>query len=227
MNICINFYGQQRDLQNCIEMLKNNILNKENNFYILYTGWEDEEQIIENLLEPCFIRRISFDKILFNDYLKKYSNIEVDPLNPYKTLEHVIRGLYIKQQSINTINEFVEKNNINFDIIITLRTDTKLSHSLFIDYYYIKQLGFQNIYVSRESNFDYNVYNIGATSDFIFISNYENSLKILNQLDNLEDCLIDNTNYFHPETSFCKFLRHNKFNIVRFSVVSCRSDHNF
>ena len=233
MNICINFYGQQRDMNNVIDMLKNYIRDRErerddNKFYILYTGWENEEPLFETLITDCYVKRVAVNKEKIEYYVNKYSDIELDITNVInnKNIEHIMYGFYIKQQSINTINEFMEKNNIQFDLIVTLRIDTKIiEETLFSNYEYIQKCGFHNVYVSKESMYDWNILNVGAISDFMSVSNYENTVKILNQLDNLEHSAIyyDNKLLFHPESSFCKYLRYNNFNILRLNCVTCRS----
>jgi hypothetical protein len=226
MNICINFYGQQRDMSNCINMLSNNLLDNKNKFYILYTGWKNEEPLFEKMINPCFVRRITADKDKIDNYLKKYSNIQLDATNVAnsKIFENIIYGFYIKNESINTINECINKFAIHFDLFLTLRIDTKILTPLFNEYEYIKQKGFQNVYVSKKDRLDWDIYKVGAISDFICISNYENTVKILNQLDNLQHCLIGNTSMFHPETSFCKYLNYNNFNIERLGFLAYRSD---
>lgn len=223
MNICINIYGKQIDLSNTKNMIDNYIVDNKNNFHILYTGWNNEENIFENIFENSYIKRYNIDQNILEDLLKKYEGYKSDPTNGHKSFTHILLGLYIKNKSKETIKLFCDEKNIKFDFIITLRTDTKLSSPIFNDYNKIID-DLDKIFISKESYLDYNIYNNGGYSDFIVISNYNNMVNILDQLNNIDKCIFDENKFFHPETAFYKYLNSLKVNIKRLNFISCRSD---
>ena len=163
----------------------------------------------------AFVRRIDKDENLINKYINEYSYIKIDNTNPYKSLEHIITGFYIKQASIKTINDFLSNVNINIDAIITIRTDTIIFENKKMNFDVIRE-NMLNVYICNEIDFD--VYNQGACTDVLVVSNYNNMIKILNQLNYLNKVLLPDNVSFHPETSFYKYLKINNFNIIRVNL---------
>ena len=137
----------------------------------------------------------------------------MDPTNPLKSVEHYIKGLYVKQQSYNTIENYEKLNNIKFDFIITLRTDIYLDKHLFEYYEKIMNNLYNTVYVANSPKF--NIYNNPSLPDVICIANKEITKKIVDQLSNLSYCVVNNSNLFHPETSFYNALEHLNLNILK------------
>jgi hypothetical protein len=214
MNICINIYGQQRNLNNTINTI-NQIINEDHKFTILYTGWNNEETQFEKIFPTSYVRRIDKDNNIINKYLQKYSDIKSDITNKHKSIEHIIIGFYIKNQSIKTINQYLELNpGLKFDLIITIRTDTLIYNNKKINYNEINDLS--KVYICKE--IDFNIYNMNACNDVLVISNYEIMLKILDQINYLDKVTINN-NQFHPETCFYKYLNNvSNFDLVRINL---------
>lgn len=227
MKICINIFGSQRDVNNTVDLVNNYIIENENEYYILYTGWENEPQIYETLFENIYIKRFALDKQAIKEYCHKYSQYKVhDGYVPPKTLEYILEGLYIKQKSMVTIQSFMIDNNIQFDLIITVRSDTKLTDKLSNYYSEIIQHGLDKIYIANGPN--WNIFNKGAASDLICISNYENTIKMLDQIRNFDKCIAEETNNtFHPETSYYRYLRWCNDSVIRLNFEAPRSYQGF
>jgi hypothetical protein len=217
MNICINIYGQQRDLNRTlkvVEQIKDNI----NNFIILYTGWEHETLKFNEYFPDAYIRRITKNDDLIKEYINKYSFIQIDCTNIHKSIEHIITGFYIKNESFKTIEDYLKiNNNKKFDIIITIRTDTIIFDNKKVDFEFIKNNTLDKVYVCKEHNFD--IYNQGACNDVFVLSNHNNMIKILDQLNYLDKVLLNDNVTFHPETSFYKYLTYCNFDICRLDLA--------
>jgi hypothetical protein len=207
MKICLNYYGQPRNLDITKYSFDNFIKNDNIEYHILYTTWDNEDIThFKQLFSTCFINQI--EKPDLNDYTKIIDNYTVDPTNPHKTIQHYLLGLYIKKMSYTTI----EKYNHDFDFIISLRTDIYL-HDFHLSTYYNTILNNLNntVFLPHEPKFP--VYNENASPDTLYISNKSVMQQILCQIDILENCSVSNTNLFHPETSFYKSLVFYNLNI--------------
>lgn len=216
-NVCINFIGQPRNIDNAFKMYNKYLFNQKYSYTILYTTWKSENvDKFKNTFNTSYIRLVNIRNI---DFFKKYDNYIVDPSNPNKTLYHCLLGLYIKYESGNTIKEYSKNNNISFDIIVTLRTDTQINDN--ITKYYDEILENQ-IMVASEYRFD--IYNSGACPDTFSIGTFDTMLKTLNQVNDFSDCIINNTNYYHPETSFFKYLTYLKLKIIYLPLISIPCD---
>jgi len=215
MHIFINIYGQQRSLNNTLNMINNYISNSSDTFHILYTGWEHEEPNFEKEFPTAYINRIKKNEELIDIYLNSYNNIHLDHTNIAngKNMRHIIYGYYIKSKTADTINDYIEKTSIEPNYIITMRTDTLLYTNI-NDIY--NTLNENNVYVATEPILD--IYKVGSCPDSFITANKENTLKIVNQLYNLYHCVVSGTNFIHPETSFFAYLKYNKFTIVRLPI---------
>lgn len=217
MNICLNYFGLPRNLENtkhifneCIHTVDNNI-----NYYILYTTWENENiDGFKEIFPNSHINFIEKPDLQKYDYL--INNYTLDPVNSYKSIEHYVLGLYVKKMSYTTIDNFENNNNIKFDFIITLRTDTYLNKHL-SNFYGIINTNLNNtVYVANEP--DFSVYNQPSLPIVIFISDKETSKKILEELDIEVNCNIKDTNFFHPESSFYNAIVFSKINIIKLNL---------
>ena len=215
MNICINIYGQQRNLDNTIKTI-NQIIDNTNKFTILYTGWNHEEMLFEKYFPNSYVNRIEKNNKIIEEYKDKYNFIKIDQTNKHKSLEHIITGFFIKSKSINTINNYMKTNNIIFDLIITIRTDTIIYYNTKVNFNEVSSLS--KVYICKER--DFNHYKQGACNDVFVMSNYNNMVKILNQIEYLDKVTLNDNITFHPETSFYKYLNVvNKFNIFRLNLT--------
>jgi hypothetical protein len=152
-----------------------------------------------------------------SNYSTIIQNYEMDPTNAcVKNVEHYIKGLYVKQNSYNTIENYEKLNNIKFDFIITLRTDIYLDKHLFEYYEKIMNNLYNTVYVANSPKF--NIYNNPSLPDVICIANKEITKKIVDQLSNLSYCVVNNSNFFHPETSFYNALKHLDLNILELEL---------
>ncbi len=198
MNICVNFFGQPKFVNNAKYIYNNFIKDNSNNFHILYTTWEDENiEVFENDFPGAFIRKIKkpdesvFDKDLLENYKMDYSNA-------HKTMSRYLYGFYIKAQSKETVLEYERTHNIEFDVIVTVRIYTKLKNSISPYYERIKNDS-ENVYVASERLF--NIHNSPSYPDTFVASNRSIGLDILDCFDVLKESTIHNSKIFHPETS--------------------------
>jgi hypothetical protein len=201
--ICINYYGQVRNV-NITRNTYNKFIKDNNEYHIIFTTWNNENTKDFELLFPSsYIKKIETPKM--DDYSVYVNNIVVDKTNNHKNIEHIIYGLYIKKMSYDTIDEYENINNINFDFIISLRTDVYLNRNLNVFYGCIDNFLNNNVvFVAAEPKFQ--AYNEPALPDVLCISNKVVMKKMLSQLDSLDKCLLANSNQFHPETSFLKYI---------------------
>jgi len=218
MKICINYYGQPRNVGLTRKIYDNFVHDQHNEFYILYTTWTTENIIdFKNLFTSAHINQIELPNItIYNDIVTNYN---LDNTNPYKSIEHYVKGLYIKKMSSYTIDNFEKINNIKFNFIISLRTDIYMADNrLSVFYDYINNNLNNNIFLASGPKFD--VHNEGAEPDTICISDKQNTFKVLSQFDILKFCTLYNKNIFHPETSFKKCLSYYKFNVINLNFRS-------
>ena len=216
LNICLNYYGQPRDTE-ITKNTFNTFINTNNiNYYIVYTTWKDEKiDEFQQLFPNSYINLV--DKPDMQNYDNLINNYRLDnsSILNRKSLEHYIMGLYIRKMSYTSIIAFEEKNNINFDFIVSLRPDIYLDNHL-CNFYDIIRTNLDNVvYVANNPTFAI-YYNQPALPEGMFISNKINSKKILEQLDILDKCVVNNTNFFHPESSFYNaitFLQINIYNL--------------
>jgi hypothetical protein len=202
--ICLNYYGQVRN-NNITRDTYNKFIQGDNEYHIIFTTWNNENTTdFERLFPNSYIKKIETPNM--DNYLEYSTNIVVDKTNPNKSIQHVIYGLYIKKMSYDTIEEYENINNIKFDFIISLRTDVYLNKNLNVFYDYIyNNLNDNVVFVATQPKWD--VYKEGALPDVLCISNKVVMKKMLSQLDSLDKCLLANSTQFHPETSFCKYIK--------------------
>ena len=215
MNIAINYYGQLRDITRMIEMYNNFIKDDNINYHILWTTWTLENKEPFKIFFPnSYIN--SVEELGFNEYNTIINNFCMDKTNPNKTFEHYAKGLYIKNKSIETINNYEIENDISFDFIITIRTDIFIyDNHLSIFYKEIKKILTDDvIFIANEPK--YNIYNQGGEPDCIFISNKVATKKMLNQINNLSNCTLNESNILHPETAFGKNIISN--NLIKYNL---------
>ena len=211
-NICINYFGQIRNIDVLKKTYSEFIYNHNYNYHILLTTWEDEKMIdkFKQIFPNSYVRKVILPDInIFQDIIKKYT---IDPTNSHKSIEHYLLGLYIKNETKNTILEYLDQININFDIVVTLRTYIYIFDNNISQFFEHINNEENKIYIACDPKF--NIYNQNAKPDVIFLSNQDVTLKAVNHFDCLEKTVVNNTNYFHPETSFGKNIIEKKIDIV-------------
>jgi hypothetical protein len=221
MNICLNYYGQVRNNNITTEIYEKYINDKNNNIYILYTTWDIEDiTLFKNYFKDSYIRQINIPKL--DEYSEIINNYKMDPTNPNKSIDHYLLGLYIKKESYDTIHSFEEEKSIKFDIIISIRTSIYINNK--VSDYYTTILDNSNdendtIFVANRPCFKN--YDDESLPDVFYITKNKVVMKnVLSQIDILKDCLVTNTNFFHPETSFYKSLNHFNLNIVKLDLYA-------
>lgn len=203
MNICLNFYGQPRNVQLTLNTFNNCINTSDVTFHILYTTW-DKENIDEfkQAFPNAFIRQYQHPDL--NNYTHITNNYIMDPTNQnlHRSIQNSVFGLYIKSMTEYTINDYEFFNNIKFDFIITARTDIYLNMNICCFYkYIIDSINDNSVYVAHEPTFT--IYpEQPSIPDAMFIANRVVTLKIIKQVHFLQHCVVKNTNYIHPESSF-------------------------
>lgn len=218
MKICVNYWGELRNLEITIKVFNNFIKDNINEFYVLLTTWEEQANLND------FLKLFPHAKIKLlkkNPDISKYSNIldnfKMDCTNPFKSIHHYVLGLYIKNNSKYIIEEYENEYNIEFDIIISIRTDIYIYDNHLTNFYNNifenNKKTINNVYVGIDPCF--NIYNEGALPDVICIGNKETIIKCLSHIDILEKCTLNNINNFHPETSFYKSLVNMNLNIYK------------
>ena len=219
MNICLNYFGLPRKLEVAQNTFNKYIYTNDNNinYYILYTTWENENvDEFKKIFPNAYINLIDKPDLKKYDYI--INNYTLDITNQYKSIEHYLLGLYITKMSYTTIINFENNNNINFNFIISLRTDLYLNNHLSNFYSYINKNLNNNVYVANSPKFS--IYSQPSLPNAFFISDKDTAKKILEQLDILVNCNIKDTNFFHPESSFYNSIDFSKINIIELNLFA-------
>ena len=136
MNICLNYYGQPRGCKKLKENYLNNIKDDINTFHCVYTTWNTEDiSEFKNIFPDSFINQIEKPNISYFSYFKDNYTMDHTWVSNNVPMDNFLYFLYIKTNSIKTIEKYEEINNIKFDIVITLRPDHYFTGTN-INYYY-------------------------------------------------------------------------------------------
>ena len=121
-----------------------------------------------------------------------------------------ILDFWCHQKSLENLKdliiEYETKNNINFDIILRIRTDVHLSNSI-VKYY--NNVIENNVYVASEPRYD--IYNRGSYPDFLIFGRNKEMKNILNAIHIIENCLYE-PHTFHPESSAYAITKYYNYN---------------
>jgi len=198
MNIALSFCGLCREISHTKNIM-NFLTNNEHNYVILLTTWENVDTTeFSNYFPDSYIYKVEIPtENITKEWLKDY---RMDDTNPHKPVINYFYQLYIRNNSQNTINEYEIKENIKFDIIVTLRTDVELWENITKYFNFIKNDD-NNIFVGNGPNF--NIYGTGSCQDVLFFSSKSIMFKILNYQYNFPEEIQPKKNIFHPET--CQF----------------------
>jgi hypothetical protein len=208
LKIGVSYWGQPRIIQHTFENFTNTILDNKNEFHILYSTWNTENiDEFKTFFSNAYIKQYERPNLgeidIYKNILDKY---RIDPTNSNnkKNLEHYLLGLYIKKSSGNTIIEYENRKNIKFDIVISLRTDTRIYNGdMRIFYNIVFDINSdKKIFVANEPKFD--IYSNGSSPDVIMFGKSENIKKALCHLDIIDKTAVTDANFIHPETSFHK-----------------------
>jgi|688.fasta_scaffold60659_2 hypothetical protein len=221
MKICINYFGQPRKLE-VMDATFNTFLNDdENEIHILWTTWKSEN--IEEFLRifpNSYINQI--DEPDMNEYKNILYNYTLDHTNSRKNIIHYIKGLYVKYKASETIANYEQYNKLKFDIVITTRTETYINCAGKLNKYYQQIINndSNSVYVASHPTFD--IYNNGSYPDVMLISSSDTMKKALTQINVIDKCNVNGTNWFHPETASYKSLIILGINIIQldFSAFS-------
>lgn len=216
MKICINYYGKPDRLNITKEMFDYYIKDEINEFYILYSTWNTKNIDSFKVIFPnAYIKTFDIPSIL---EVEEYNNnFKMDSTNNHKSIQHYIMGLYIKNKSSETILEYEKNNNIEFDFIITLRCGIYFNKEKISSFYNIILNKNNCVYLAIEPSF--NIYNMGSCPDVISISNKNITLKILSQIYNIKNIIINNE-FIHPETSFYLYLKFLDLEITQLNFMA-------
>lgn len=219
LNVCLNYYGQPRKLDitkntydNYIKLNENDPLNVK--YHILYTTWKSENVgEFKTLFPESYVEQIDEPNMEnYEHIIKNYKMDSTNILNSNKSVENYIKGLFVKQKSFDTIERFEKEKNSKFDFIITMRTDVYLDKHLPDFYETIMSSLDNNVYVAKEPKFT--IYNNPSLPDVISIADKESTKRIVGQLDILPNCVVNDSDFFHPETSFYNALKYSNLNII-------------
>jgi len=220
INVCLNYYGQPRN-SNITSDIYYKFINIDDNkhklpfnvnYHIIYTTWKYEDvSSFKKIFPNAYIEQIEEPNM--ENYKFLIENFKMDVTNHHKNISHYVKGFYIKQSSLKTIEKYENNNNINFDFIITIRPDIYINDYLPKFYEVISNKLDNTVYTAIDPIFA--IYNSPALPDVICISNKKTMEKILNQLSILKHCTVNGSNFFHPETSFYNALNYYNLNIIK------------
>jgi hypothetical protein len=216
MPICINYYGQPRELERTKRVYDQFLESSSHDIYICYTTWDTESiKEFRELFPNAYIRQIPVPdtEALYSDIIQRYS---IDPTNSHrKSTEHYILGLHIKKHSYYTIEQLSHDIGTTFDIVVSLRTDVYLYDFIIKDKYddLLTRVKTNTTFVANEPKF--NIYGEFGLPDIIYLSDMPTMQKILFQLDIIRECVVPGKQFFHPETSFHVSLVRMKLDIIQ------------
>lgn len=206
IKVCLNFWGQPKNMQNLQDIMSKYLYDSKFDFFILYTTWKSENITTFKIFFPnSYINLIDlppYDDVNYMDIINNY-DLDVTNKNNGRTINNYFLGLYCKDYTRNTITDFEVERNIKFDIILTLRPDINLNTNISHFYEEINNTS-KTIFVASEPRFD--IYNQGSYPDVLCISKRDEMLELLELINSLKFCILDNTNNFHPETSSYKLI---------------------
>jgi hypothetical protein len=212
MNICVNIFGQIKNIEYLKQTIETSILDNNNKFHILFTTWNDTDiNQMKNIFPNCYIKQYNSPDLINYEHLICNYKLDITQISE-KKMERYLLGFYIKSKCQETIIEYENNNNIKFDIIITIRTYTRLYNEAYLQQYY-SILKENIIYTAEEPSFA--IYSMPAYPDTFTMSKRDCGLDILNVFDVLEKCTINNTNIFHPETSAYQIVIKKNFSIIK------------
>lgn len=221
MNILINYFGQPRNIPLCENVYNLHINDKINTFHVCYSTWNTEDIVeFSKIFPSAFIMQYDYPDItkyqdIINNY--KYEHYSRD-------ISHYVYGLKIRENSINTIDEYIRLHSINIDFIINIRTDTDIYTDNFKDegilyrYYNLIIKDTSNVYLANKPRFD--IYNVGAIPDALIISNYNNTKSILTFPDFSSITAYDKI--IHPESATGKMIINNNINKIFLNMHAFR-----
>lgn len=206
IKVCLNFWGQPKNIQNLQNMYESFIYDPQYDFFIVYTTWNSENiTTFKNFFPTSYINLIDLPSTNDPNYMDIVNNYTLDWTNKAngRLIKSYFLGLYCKDYSRNTINNFETNNNIKFDIILTLRPDTKLFTNISHFYKEINNTS-NTICVASEPRYD--IYREGSYPDALCISKRNEMFQLLDFINELKLNTLYNTNIFHPETASYKII---------------------
>jgi len=212
MNVCLNFYGQPKNIQNLREMYDKYLYNEKYNYYIVYTTWKTENvELFRSFFPDAYINQIDCPDETNELYKDITTHYNVDPTNlaNRRNIQGFFLGLYSKDYSRHTIMECENKNNIFFDVIVSLRPDIKLNKNVSMHF---EKFVENTIYVA--SNPCYDIYRQGAYPGQFDMSKRNDMMYLLDFIKIINKCTVDGTNFFHGETSLYKLIKLKNLQIV-------------
>ncbi len=211
MNICLNFYGRPKNIQNLKDVYDKYLYNEKYNYHIVYTTWKTENiDKFRSFFPNAYINQIDCPDETNELYKNITTNYNVDPTNLAngRNIKGFFLGMYSKDYSRHTIVEYEEQNNIKFDIIVSLRPDIKLDKNVSV---YFDKFVNNTIFVGSDPCYD--IYNQGAYPHQFDMANRNDMLQLLDFITILNTCTVDGTNFFHGETSGYKILKRKNLQI--------------
>lgn len=217
MNICLNFYGDSSSLDNAEDIINNYLKDDANTYHILFTTWDTSDDSFSEKFVGSYVKKYARDVEVISNYVDRYSDIKISESNPDKSVETVVSDLYIKSKTIDTINSYVAETTTSFDLVITTTTNLYLNCPVFgsRNVEIIRDCGSSTIFIPN--GFNYDIYGEESCSDKIVITDYNNTVKITEQLNELDAHVltIDDNKVYHPETCYFRYLCSSGLNVVR------------
>ncbi len=210
MNICLNYWGQPRELKIIKEIYDTQIYDNKYNFYVLFTTYKNED--VKKFVEyfpNSYINQI--DDINENDYEEIVKEYTFEHWS--NNILHYIRGINLRSKSYETINNYIKEKNIKFDLVLTLRPDSDIYDCKFYNLYdHIFEVLNKNpniLICADKPAFD--VHQCGTIPDALFISKMDTIEKIL-KFPNFKIISVSN-NVVHPETASYKHVKSQNIDI--------------
>ena len=210
MKICISYSGQPRMLDHAkrtFDSLFAPLSKSGHECHVMYTTWDhtNVEKYVA-LFPMAHVRQVAQPKDeVYEAYERNFRQLTFQ-----HTMTNYMLGLYIRKETVNTINQYEAMHHIDFDVIISLRTDTLIQLDRSIEWCCEQAMANGNsIFVGDRERFD--VTGRGACPDMFIVASKGAALKCLNQHDHIEGCsfIYEGEKTVHPETScYLNFKQH-------------------
>lgn len=201
MRIAVLVYGR---LKYCVEHYNNiiNSIGKENNIIDFFMS-SDNSPNIEDFIKLYKPLDYTNDKIEHNYNFKKYNGVRVET-----NIDNMTRHFINKNRVFTLFEKYVEKNNINYDVIISLRLNL-----LFKNKFIFNTIENNKIYIPK----DYDPIP-KSINDMVAYGNFNVMKKYNNIINNVDELLTKNLTIPHPESLTLANIIYNNINIVRTNV---------
>ncbi len=200
MKIAVLIYGR---LDKCIEHYSNIIssIGVDHEIHFFLSSDNSPKEVLENFIILYKPIKYTNEKIYYDCDLSKYPNKPIETNIPNMTCHFINKGRVFK-----LLEEYVEEENVNYDVVISLRVDLLIYNNF--TFHKIKD---NTIYLP-------NCYDWGGVNDQIAYGNISVMKKYMNIFENVITILDQRLSKPHPESLTLANIQLNNLEVDRFNL---------